>query len=77
MTNNDLARMLGIRISHTTQSADGEYWTLEPPISIRSNPFSKQGPTEYSFTTKDEVQAFLLGYSLVVRHILHTEHTPV
>ena len=72
----DTARLLGIRISHTTQSGRGEYWQVETPCSVRPHPFSKEGAPVYEFKKKCEVEAFIHGYSLVVRYILQVEHTP-
>jgi hypothetical protein len=71
-----VARLLGIRISHTTQSSQGEYWQLEAPASPKPAPFSKDGPAIYQFATEDEVEAFITGYSLVVRAFLDGLHTP-
>ena len=76
MNNHDLAKLLGIKLCHTTASGRGEYWTLETPVSVRPHPFSKNGPPVYELKTKGEVEAFLAGYSLVVRQILTAEHTP-
>lgn len=77
MNYDDTARLLGIKISHTIKSDKGEYWELETPASIRPRPFYKQGPAIYELKTKEEVEAFICGYSLVVRYILQVEHTPV
>jgi hypothetical protein len=76
MNYDDTARLLGIKISHTTASSRGEYWQLETPASIMPSPFSKQGPAIYELRNKEEVEAFIWGYSLAVRYILQVEHTP-
>lgn len=77
MTEEKIAQMLGIKISHTTQSDKGEYWRIETPSSVKASPFSKNGITTYECTTKNEVDAFITGYSLVTRFVLQDYHTPV
>lgn len=76
MNYDDTARMLGIKLSHTTASDRGEYWQVETPTSVRPHPFSKQGPPVYEFKTEAEVEAFVCGYSLAIRFVLQAEHTP-
>ena len=51
MTNDKLAKLLGIKMSHTTASAKGEYWQLEPPLALRPHPFSKNGMPVYDLKT--------------------------
>lgn len=76
MNYDDIACLLGINISHTTKSERGEYWRLKTPASVLPSPFSKESPSIYEFGTKEEVEAFVSGYSLVVRYLLQVEHTP-
>jgi len=77
MNYQDIARLLGIKLNHITASSRGEYWQLETPASIQPPAFSKDGPAIYELTTEDEVEAFVSGYSLVLRAILQHKHTPV
>lgn len=72
----DIAKLLGIKVSHTTQSDRGEYWTLETPASVKPRPFTKEGIATYEFKTKDEMESFVAGYSLVIRYLLQIQHTP-
>jgi hypothetical protein len=76
MKHQDLAKLLGIKLSHTTASGRGEYWQLKTPASVQPHIFSKNGPAVYEFATEKEVEAFVSGYSLVLRAILQHEHTP-
>jgi hypothetical protein len=78
MNYHKLAQLMGIRISHTSaNTGQGGYWRLEAPASPKPDPFSKNGPAIYQFATEDEVEAFICGYSLVMRYVLQQEHTPV
>ena len=76
MNYRELAKLLGIKMSHTTASSRGEYWELETPASVQPRMFSKDGPPIYEFATEAEVKAFVSSYSLVSRAILQYEHTP-
>lgn len=76
MKEEKIAQMLGIKISHKKQSGKGEYWTIETPASVKAALFSKKEITTYKCTTKNEVDAFITGYSLVARYVLQDYHTP-
>ena len=71
-----IAKLLGIKISHVNKGASGEQWEITAPASPTPPPFSSQGEPIYCFDSEAEVEAFITGYSLMVRAFLDTAHKP-
>lgn len=71
----NIAKILGIKITRTINTTE-EFWQVETPISVDPPLFSNCGRAIYRFDSEAEVEAFVSGYSLVMRFVLEQKHTP-